>query len=610
MMFDSDGFVIMFWINLLALLLGSYLFLKVSSKTTTLQTKLRQINLTGKIASIGLLLQSLCWLVSACFLMQQQDLSWVQTVSLAITTLPENVMCVLPLLILMVFTAIYHKRLKQKQFDTEAPQATSGNFGSADWVSEIDLKNIDAFNANDTDNKIPIGQDETGKVLYLPLLNKLTLSPQGGGKSTASSIPALLSYNGPMFVFDVKGELWVTTARYRAETFKRKIVVIDPFRITKGQDFIRNKPATLLKDYYFNPFDWIPENQKERDRMINAFASSFIIHEGGNGNAGGNAVHFDENAKILIRGYCEYMMHQLPKEKRNLITLYTLLCEQSEDAKLTFEQMSQVPGRAAAAANQINRVGADERGSILSTSYRQIDWMSDSNIQETLSSSNFNLNDFLKGDMDIFVVIPEDQVKEHSRLVRMILVLLKAAIVRANPSDLPKKKMLFLLEELAQLGYCPDVEECIETLRARGIVIWGIFQTLSQIECYKKPDLFKTMPIKQIFTNDDEKTMEWVQKLGGKKTIITKTLSSNSGDSKQKMQFVGGTTSQGEGESVHETGVDLIPTNQIRELSMDEQFVFYMGAKPIRCKKIRYFEHPLFAGRYDINFLEVQSFIN
>ena len=158
--------------------------------------------------------------------------------------------------------------------------------------------------------------------------------------------------------------------------------------------------------------------------------------------------------------------------------LYQLMSESIEDAKMTFEEMAGLQGRAGAAANQISRVGVDERGSILSTSYRQIDWMGDSNIQDTLVSSNFNLTDFLKGNMDIFVVLPEDQVKEHNRLVRMLMALLMGQIVQANPSELPKQKIVFLLEELAQLGYCPDVEQCIEVLRARGVVVWTVFQTL------------------------------------------------------------------------------------------------------------------------------------
>ena len=57
-----------------------------------------------------------------------------------------------------------------------------------------------------------------------------------------------------------------------------------------------------MKNYRLNPFDWIPEDKKQRDRMINTFAASFVINEGG------FATHFDENAKILIRGYIDYMM--------------------------------------------------------------------------------------------------------------------------------------------------------------------------------------------------------------------------------------------------------------------------------------------------------------
>ncbi|MFX8856430.1 type IV secretory system conjugative DNA transfer family protein, partial [Acinetobacter baumannii] len=86
---------------------------------------------------------------------------------------------------------------------------------------------------------------------------------------------------------------------------------------------------------------------------------------------------------------------------------------------------------------------------------------------------------------------PEDQVAEHGRLFIMLLVILKSIIVQADPSDLPKEKMLFLFEELAQLKTSPEVEQCIEVLRGRGVVLWAVFQALKQIELFEKPDLFK-----------------------------------------------------------------------------------------------------------------------
>ena len=547
------------------------------------------------------------------------DHGWVsawQVLVLAGANIKSNIFKFIPLLALVAVMVLFKQLIKKKQFNENThTDQTSGNFGTASWATENDLRKLNMYNKengiligvdNQQSKKIrrnqhqPQNKQKPQKTLYLPIKNKLTIAPPEGGKTSSSSIPLLLTYDGPVFVFDSKGELWVVTARYRSEVLKREVVVIDPFGITKSVDFIKGKSEAILKDYHFNPFDWIPEDKKQRDRIINNFAASFIINEGG------YATHFDENAKILIRGYIDYMMSLEPKQ-RNLATLYQLMSEGVEEAQETFNQMAQLTGRAGAAANQISRVGADERGSILSTSYRQIDWMGDSNIQATLSESNFDLRKFLAGNMDIFIVLPEDQVKEHSRLVRMMLALLLGMIVQANPSELPKKKMLFLLEELAQLGYCPDVEQCIEVLRARGVVVWTVFQTLSQIELFKKPDLFKGAPLKQIFTNDDTKTMEWIQTLGGRKTVLTKTLSINKGDSHQKMQVFSGSVSSGEGESIHETGVDLIRLNEIREMPRDEQFVFLHGTKPIRCKKVRYFEHPDFIGKFDANPLETEK---
>lgn len=538
----------------------------------------------------------LLFVLNCYFIMKydaNHDAHWNKLVSVAYY-IKNHPLFYLPYFILFLAIGSYRYYLKRLRFDeNKSVEETSGNFGTARFANINDLHRIHAF---DSQNGIFVGAFEN-KAIYLPLYNKLTISPPGGGKTTSSSIPILLSHNGPAFVFDIKAELWAVTARYRSEVLGRKVVVIDPFHVTKGPDFTRDKPQVLLEEYTLNPFDWIPEDKKKRDRMMNAFASSFVINEGG------SASHFDENAKILIRGYIDYLM-SLDKDMRGLPMLYELMSENVEESQNTFMQMSQLEGRASAAANQINRVGSDERGSILSTTYRQLDWIGDRNIQHTLSKSNFELKDFLKGNMDIYVVLPEDQVKEHNRLFRMIMSLLMNMIVQANPSDLPKKKMLFLMEEIAQLGACPDVEQCIEVLRARGVIIWTVFQTLKQIDRFATPDLFLGVPLKQIFTCDDVPTMQWVQTLAGKKTVLTKTLSTNTGDSRQKMQVFGGNVSNGEGESIHETGVDLIQLNEIRELPRDEQLVFVHGTKPIRCKKVRYFEHSDFQGKYDQNPLE------
>lgn len=597
----SNGIVFSIGYLLLSGLFWMYVFsLKDKYELrTSLFIKLATISSVSAVVAILIPLLSL---VSASrFEILRNGLTGLQAIKLFNHDMLEGGGSFIPLVLALISNAALRIYFKKEQFNEENKN-TSGKFGSAKWATKNDLKSIHVY---DEKNGAIIGSDDDGKLLYLPFTNKLTLAPPGSGKTVSSSIPILLTYNGPAFVFDIKGELWATTARYRSEVMGRRVIVIDPYRVTKEEDFITGKSNSLIVEHSINPFDFIPENEAIRDRMINAFASSFIISDDVK-NSGG-ARHFDENAKILIRGYIDHMMKVFPKEKRNLATLYNLLSEDSESAKKTFQEMSELSGRAGAAANQVNRVGGNERGSILSTSYRQIDWMSDSNMQAALETSDFNLRDFLGGEMDIYVVIPEDQVKEHGRLIRMLMSLLMGIIVQANPSQLPKNKILFLLDEVAQLGYCPDVEQCIEVLRARGVVVWTVFQSLSQIEMFQKPDLFKGVSLKQIFTLDDVKTMEWIKALGGKTTVLNKTISSNKGDSRQKMQVFGGKVSQGVSESVQETAADLIQVNEIRELPADDQFIFIHGQKPIRCKKIRYFEHPFFVGKFDPNPVEARK---
>lgn len=131
-------------------------------------------------------------------------------------------------------------------------------------------------------------------------------------KSPPRVFRSYLSHQGPVFVFDIRGELWAITAHYRAKKLGRQVVAIDPFGVTRGKNFQEGKPEALLKPYTFNPFDSIPEDQQQRDRMMNAFAASFVINEGGFSS------HFDENAKILIRGYMDYLMTKIAPNQRKL----------------------------------------------------------------------------------------------------------------------------------------------------------------------------------------------------------------------------------------------------------------------------------------------------
>lgn len=485
------------------------------------------------------------------------------------------------------------KWVTHQKFEKEGIERST--FGSAKFASEKDLRKMGAY----SEKGALFGKDEKDQYLRSKLCNRLIIAPPGTGKSAGVIIPALLTENRSILVHDVKGELYAVTARYRHEHFNREIVVIDPFGVTKQQSYAMDKPLELQKEFTINLLDYIPVDEGHRDRSITALVKSMVAREGG-----GAALHWEENAKILLGGFIDYVLKKYPSP--SLVDVHELMLQNLHDMNVFLEkELFPSGGRSTSAASQILKTAPEERGSIYTTTYRQIKWLADSNLAHTLAVSNMDLRAFIHGNMDIYVVMPEDQVLEQSRVVRMIVSMITSMIVQLDPSQLPESKTLFIFDELGQLEYCDDIEKMIEVLRARGIIIWAIFQAFSQVKLYKKPDLFLNMDMKQFFRIDDPETMRMIQQLAGKKTILQENSSENKNSSSQGSRL-SHSHSKGEGASYHEVGVDLIHLNEIREMDTESQYVFIAGQKPIKCRKIPYFKEPLFTGRFDRNPLEIE----
>lgn len=130
-------------------------------------------------------------------------------------------------------------------------------------------------------------------------------------------------------------------------------------------------------------------------------------------------------------------------------------------------------------------------------------------------------------------------------------------------------------------------------------LLWASFQTIDQIEKYEDKSTFKGMPIKQFLGSDDIPTLDWIQKLAGKTTVLTENTSRNTS---KNTKAIGEQVSNSL--SVSESSTDLIHFNQIREMPGNEKLVFMHGYKVIRCQKAPYFKEPFYRNKYDENPLE------
>lgn len=488
------------------------------------------------------------------------------------------------LLIMLMFLNKYYKKM---QFSTGlADDQTSGNHGTAKWADESYLKQKGLYKLN----KTLIGIDKYGQQLSYPICNRTIIANSGGGKSSGCIIPALLTEDRPVFCFDPKGELWAVSAKHRAFGFgrNRKVIAIDPFQLIQKQDLSKNKTRNLCRIYQVNPLDYISNDPKQRDRQLTNIAQACVVRD----EKQHSDTHWYDYAEIFIKGLIEYILdNEKNTNSINLITARELLINNEKQMRALIELMQVHGGKhSKATAAMLENVGDEERGSIWSTTYRQLSWLIDANIMAIFNESNIDLRDFLKGDMDIFVILPEDQIKEHNRVMRLIFASIINILSQTEPSQLPQSKILFILDELGQLGTSQDVQRAIEILRYKQVIIWAVFQNYGQIKQYQKPENFTEAQIKQFFSTDDVATMEWIQKLGGQKTVKVNSLAQNTNISSQKSSILSSNISNSDNISVQEVGVPLIHLNQIREMNAESQLVFIKEIRPILCKRLSYYK--------------------
>ncbi len=481
-----------------------------------------------------------------------------------------------------------------KGFYLRRQDQTSGEQGTAAYASKSDLEDMEAYVKSD-DEGVLFGKDEKGAFLRYPICNRTIISQTGGGKTSGVVIPTLLTQKRPMFIHDLKGELWAVTARHRHDVFGHEIALIDPYGITKEKEFQAGKSIYLKnKDYRFNPLDAIPTDPAKRDEAIGALVKS-LITKGDSNSQKDN--HFTGMAEILLMGLIDWVL--LNNEKPNLMMVHDLLTVKKDQIEETLTLMSQSTSmRAKAAGAQVLSAAREERGSILTTTYLQLSWLADTSLREFVSESTFDLRDLIKGKMDVYVTMPGGQTRERSRVFRMLLASVRNLMVQSPKSEFSKETILFLFDELGQLGYCEDIVNMIPIMRAYNGAFWAIFQDISQIKQYgEMKGMFTSAKLMQFFGITDTETIRWICELGGRKTYISTSTSEGKGQGGVKSS----SQSHNESVSVQESGADLIKANEVREMPAHKQLVFIQGQRPIECEKVFYFKESFFNGKYDPN---------
>jgi type IV secretion system protein VirD4 len=414
----------------------------------------------------------------------------------------------------------------------------------------------------------------------------LTVAPTRAGKGTGCVIPNLLLHPGSVVVTDPKGENYAITARWRREGLKQRVLVFDPFEVT-GQ----------TQSAAYNPLDLIDVTRPDAHDDAWMLADMLVVSDGRRGEE-----HFwDEEARGLIQGIILYVAAHLSAADRHLAMVRRLLTlPRRRFLELLNAMLASraVNGLVARAAARLTQKAARERSGVVSTAQSHTHFLDSGQIAAVLDRSDIALGQLKTQPASLYLIIPPERLDTYQRWLRLMIGCAVQAMTRERQP--PVERVLFLLDEFAQLGRMRPVERGVTLVGGYGVTFWMLVQDLAQLR-RAYPDGWETLlanaDVLQAFGVNDWETAEHLSRLSGETTVVVESDSEFRGTSTGKV----GRQQEGETLSRSERGRRLLTADEVRRMPSDRVLVFLKGCGPIDARRVDYRTDPEFRGMADHN---------
>jgi type IV secretory pathway TraG/TraD family ATPase VirD4 len=395
----------------------------------------------------------------------------------------------------------------------------------------------------------------------------LTCAPTGAGKGIGCVIPNLLQYPGSAFVLDLKGENYAVTAQRRLE-MGHAVARLDPFGVS-------GKPS--------HAFNWLQAIDVNDEACISAaaqLAEALVVRNSTHDS------HWDDSAQYLLQGFILYVA-ALGDEMRHMGTLREALTSSRTDLETLLRELSTSRiafGRVGRMARTLLGKDERERASVMSTALRHTNFLDDPRIEKALRGHSFDFGSLKTGPMTVYLIIPPDKLTAYARFVRATLVLALQAMVAET--TVPEHDVVFILDEVAQLGRIAPLEDAVSIMRGYGVRLWLLLQDLGQIQgTYRKWRSFLASSTLQFFGVQDNETARYVSEALGNQTVwVHGSGQSHNHGPKQ------GSRSSSSNRSA--TARPLLTAEEVRTLPATDVLVLSPGRKPHKLRRLHYVDDP------------------
>ncbi|TGP14611.1 type IV secretory system conjugative DNA transfer family protein [Mesorhizobium sp. M2D.F.Ca.ET.233.01.1.1] len=406
----------------------------------------------------------------------------------------------------------------------------------------------------------------------------LTIAPTRSGKAVTSIVPNLLRYRGSCVVLDPKGEHFEKTSRWR-RSIGHEIYRIAPFDRTSG--WMRHRYNPLARVRSQSDARSLAEQMFPRDPQ----ASSF----------------FQEDAAGFLTAAMMYVNGNAPSHRRTLATVCQLASRKGRDLLDVAKKFTEFPSTADVGKAVLEKTRDRGLQTLEATLESKLALWRDSDIQQSLSGSDFSFEDLKDRPITVYIDIPFGKMEPYAPWLR---ILLKGALdAMENNRRLPDIPVLFILDEFLNLGPFPEFRAAIRTHASTGVRLWFFLQDVMSLqEQYPGNSWqpFLNCSVKQFFGVDDPITGELIGKYLGHETLAY--LSSSTGHSGSS--HLGGwyadasvNTGTSGNETVQFLGRPLMTPDEIMELLSGWQrngwrwaINYARGARPFKTRLVSYSE--------------------
>lgn len=321
----------------------------------------------------------------------------------------------------------------------------------------------------------------------------VTVGGAGAGKSSAVVVPNALRFTGSgdgrpasfTVVVDPKGELaWLTAPMRRRMGYE--VVIIDPWNEV-NRHYVEAFPHLNLAPEVTTPVNPLlrlrPDHPRFHEGLVDQ--ATAVVERGEREHQ----PHFNDRAEALVmaavadtveRGRpfwpaVHHMINSPPQQFARIIAAAKKREGRAYDYLRAFEMDDYT----------------DELRDVFATTTAHLRFLKDPFVAQDLSTTRETLDfdDICGKPVTVYLIMPPDKFgSEYRRWMRLLLICLIRAVLRARPSA----KALFLIDEFGTLGKLPIVADNYGLGRGLGLSFWTFVQDLNQLADTYGPNRWQT----------------------------------------------------------------------------------------------------------------------